>query len=87
MTATGVAAPARRKREAVRVAVKTTIDAGHGHCALFVSDTGDGRTSVDDGHFHRVAGLEVLPARGHTHELSDRRCVRRHATETGNHIG
>jgi hypothetical protein len=87
MTATAIA-PARRVREVARVAVKTTSEAGHQHCAFFVSETGDGRTSqADDGHFHRVAAFEVLPARGHVHELSDRRCLRRHATETGNHIG
>ena len=73
-------------RDVAYVALKTEEAGGHSHCAYFLADDGNGRTSeADDGHFHHVLGLEVLPARGHTHELSGTRCLERH-NERGNHV-
>lgn len=45
---------------------------GHTHVATF-TDAGNGQTSTDAGHCHRVRWLEVEKAAGHVHELSDER--------------
>lgn len=78
--------PARRRvRDTARSAVRSTPAAdGHVHCILF-DGNGDGATSPGaDGHVHDVVGLEVLPAKGHAHEISSQRCDRKH-NRRGNH--
>lgn len=61
-------------REPSRVALLTTpgTDA-HTHVAVF-DDAGTGYTSeAPDGHWHGVVLCDVLPAQGHTHELTTER--------------
>ena len=75
----------RRQRDGVLNALMTTADNGHAHCAVFHELTGDGLTTAGpNGHRHEIRGLDVLPADGHTHELTMRRCFMHH-TAGGNH--
>lgn len=77
-----------RERDGIRQAIITTPGpGGHTHCALFVGDTGDGFTSpAADGHYHQVRELAILPANGHVHDTSARRCTERHDRHTGRHV-
>jgi hypothetical protein len=38
----------------------THVNPAHPHCA-FVDENGNGRTSVDAGHWHQIAGGRILP--------------------------
>jgi hypothetical protein len=80
--------PRRRVRESIRSAVKTAPGGAdrHVHCAIFLGDDGRGCTSpAPDGHFHVIRDLEIVPAEGHTHDLSSVRCLERH-TRTARHV-
>jgi hypothetical protein len=77
-----VAVESRRYRlHDVKVVVVRTAPAGadrHTHCAM-MNDDGFGVTSPGpDGHVHDVDGCDILPADGHTHDLSAQRCDREH---------
>jgi hypothetical protein len=61
--------------EPTQVALRTSDSeqGGHHHVAVF-NGSGNGYTSeAPDGHSHRIRELEVQPARGHTHELTEMR--------------
>jgi len=53
----------------------TAYNPVHAHCA-FVDESGDGRTSVDSGHWHQIAGRRILPDMrdGHAHEVLPTAC-------------
>ncbi len=83
------AAPRRRRqRDASRYAVLSTPGPrdGHVHCVVFNALNGNGTTSPaeTDGHVHAVIALEIQIAKGHTHDITDRRCGADH-NERGNH--
>jgi hypothetical protein len=62
---------ARNTMDRQQVALFTSWGHGHRHTAIFGSEKGNGATTDDHtGHVHAIRGLEVLPAAGHTHELS-----------------
>jgi hypothetical protein len=42
---------------------------GHTHGVLELNQLGSGKSTEDKGHSHRIAGLEVQLAKGHTHKL------------------
>lgn len=80
-------APEPRRRERVRDQrfsyVRTEEAAGHVHCCA-IGPSGSGWTSTaPDGHRHLIRDLELLPAAGHTHELSEHRCLKDHDGEGG----
>jgi len=59
---------------------------GHVHCAL-IDERGIGLTDRGpDGHQHRVRGLDVSAAGGHTHEIAGR-CTRTHSRSGLTHAG
>jgi hypothetical protein len=48
---------------------KTTKDNGHDHDYFIKRITGDGGTSKDAGHTHKIKAMVVKPAKNHTHDL------------------
>ena len=52
---------------------KTTKDKGHSHDYFIKRVSGDGGTSKDAGHLHKIKAMVVLPAKNfkndHIHEL------------------
>lgn len=58
-------------REPEYVRLWTTTKNGHRHVAIF-DEHGNGYTTNDGDHvhFHVVKWLDVLPAQGHSHELT-----------------
>ena len=48
---------------------KTTKDKGHSHDFFVDRITGDGTTSHDSGHFHKIKAMVVQSANRHTHGL------------------
>lgn len=49
---------------------KTTKDKGHSHDYFIERLTGDGGTSHNKGHLHKIKAMVVIPAPdGHGHEL------------------
>jgi hypothetical protein len=49
---------------------KTTKDNGHDHDYFIRRGSGDGMTSRNKGHLHKIKAMVVLPAPdGHGHEL------------------
>lgn len=81
-------APRQRMRDGIRTATITVpAKDGHLHCALYNAETGDGFTTPGpDGHVHQVRALDVMPAAGHAHDLSARRCPERHDRHDGHHV-
>lgn len=53
------------------VRITTSTDAGHSHTAIVDEDTGDGETTVNNGHKHGVDNWRVLPGGSddHTHTI------------------
>lgn len=55
------------------VSITTGETAGHTHVARIDDQTGDGTTSRDDGHTHRVSNFAVQPGGTDNHRHSLRR--------------
>ena len=48
---------------------KTTKVNGHNHDYFIKRISGDGTTSSNMGHFHKIKAMVVLPANNHIHDL------------------
>lgn len=48
---------------------KTTKDKGHSHDYFFDRMSGDGGTSYDSGHLHKIKTMVILSAKNHTHKM------------------
>lgn len=86
-----VVEPRRRTRDRIRSYIRTTpggpIISRHVHCAMVLSEDGNGQTSPGpDGHVHRVIALEIQIVFGHTHDISATRCPEDHDRKTGRHV-
>jgi hypothetical protein len=63
-----------RHVEPTQVALRTSEHERNGrphhHVAVFNGAGNGNTTEAADGHSHRVVELEIMPANGHTHELT-----------------